>query len=661
MKSRASLIHRVALSILTDFRAAYPDYWGFSRDCERLSLGFKEHGTAFFTLFLPALDDLLTQGIETGRLSLEGRFTKKRSKRSQLPQFLWELWSRVFDHSGVLRPDPDPTAIAFLRQIFCLGKKLTLPCSPDRLEKARLEYHEIENKLPRPTLSWSADSLDHGDHQLSFLDVGCLQHNSGSAQTDLFEDDRRVPEELPHILRRLDILCRDAGSKFGMFEPVAVEQRWRFLNKPKLGAKHGPGAVADLVKRTTSKYFFPTWPAKLEALFPEDFFGSYSFEVSPSRNHSESPCKLISVPKTAKGPRLIASEPTSHQWCQQLVKDFLVTESERIFGRDYVSFDDQSSSQRMVLLASQNRKLATIDLSSASDRLSCWVVERVFASNRSLLDALHATRSRVVVDTIGKDKEYLLLRKFAAMGSANTFPVQTICFLLMCLAVLPGHGTLTETLERYRGQVKVFGDDIIIPSYGYARLRILLEALGLKVNERKSFVHGSFRESCGLDSFNGYDVTPVKPKILDVDGPLSIVSLNETANNLHMKGYWHAAAEIKRSLDKHLTMPIWRVGDGRIGAYSFSGQDLSHLRVRWNEHLQRKEVRLPRLKIRGTRKLFNAPVDVFEYLHRKSLAGAYSHLDFLNPKEILVGTLSALSQTLGFGWEPLGHNDVHCD
>jgi len=58
--------------------------------------------------------------------------------------------------------------------------------------------------------------------------------------------------------------------------------------------------------------------------------------------------------------------------------------------------------------------------------------------------------------------------------------------------------------------VIVYGDDIIVPAHEYTRVASALKSFGFKVNEKKSFYKGHFRESCGADFFMGYDVSYVK-------------------------------------------------------------------------------------------------------------------------------------------------------
>nr|UJQ85527.1 MAG: hypothetical protein 3 [Leviviridae sp.] len=319
----------------------------------------------------------------------------------------------------------------------------------------------------------------------------------------------------------------------------------------------------------------------------------------------EPPSRLLAVPKTAKGPRLIAAEPTAHQWCQQFIKRFLEERLIGLFGTNFVSFKNQGLSQELVSIASLDRSLATVDLSSASDRLTCWVVERAFRRNQTLLRALHATRTRWTMDRVEKHSppNYFVSKKFASQGTAVTFPIQSIIFLIIALtasgfcAKRPEdffcNGRFYSPLARMSNKVRVFGDDIIVPKHGYERLCRLLHLLGLKVNQDKSFVKGSFRESCGMDAFKGYNVTPVKTKCIVATGPQSRQSLIDYANNLHQVGLWHAAEVVESMLPGWVrkNLPVVGIGCGGAGRFSYTGTSHSHLRKRYCDKLHRYEYR----------------------------------------------------------------------
>jgi hypothetical protein len=605
MKSLVSILNAVAQGFLADFSGAYPHLEReFSRDYEKLALHVGNRGLGFFTLDLPSLDAILTDGLETGRLALSGPLSRAVSKKILVPAFLRGLWLRIFTSDGVLRLDPDPTSVAFIRAITCFGKKVTLTCTAPRNEAAIHEFVQIEKELPHASLEWLACSSFDG-RDVRSLSFGSMHHNSARADSPaFFEDDRdRLCAEDAHLLERLDTICRDVSIGFGLFDAVEYEST-RSAEGRAQGAKNGPGAVSDRSAKE-EKYFFGVWPEKLQSVFPIDFFGHLSSEQGKEYVNLEHPSKLILVPKTAKTPRLIASEPSYHQWCQQVVKEFLVDGVEKVFKGDIISFSDQSRSHPLVHTGSLDGSLATIDLSSASDRLSCFVVERAFKANLSLLNAFHACRTRAISRSTTADIDTFFLKKFSTMGSALTFPVQSIFFACAALASLPGSNRLDDQLRRYKGKVRVFGDDIIVPKEGYAGLVRLLTILGLKVNRSKSFSSGRFRESCGYDAFMGYDVTPSKPRSLDPTNPAGRASMIDVSNNLFSKGYWRAARALQSALPQETaqSLPVVKMERvpnqvsrpsgppaGPVCLSSFSASRVDHLRSRWNRDLHRTEV-----------------------------------------------------------------------
>jgi hypothetical protein len=56
----------------------------------------------------------------------------------------------------------------------------------------------------------------------------------------------------------------------------------------------------------------------------------------------------------------------------------------------------------------------------------------------------------------------------------------------------------------------VYGDDIICGLADYEALLQYYPTVGLMFNHGKCCVAGRFRESCGLDVYDGVDVTPIK-------------------------------------------------------------------------------------------------------------------------------------------------------
>nr|QXN75355.1 MAG: RNA-dependent RNA polymerase [Grapevine-associated levi-like virus 3] len=613
MKSQVNGLLTVSLGILMDLQVAYPSYGKVSKDIERLTHMSKVRGLGFYSLDLPNLDSILLKGLESGRLIPIGALTTRVSKRIKVPRLFSGLWLRIFDNDCVLKPDADPTAIAFLRQLCCLGKKMVASCTHERIKDTINEYHSIESGLRKPESFWDEDDFDcrslRSVHFCDSMDSHLPLFPSDSSEANSGRD-------IKAILGKFQRFCDEFSEHLAFFEPVSESQS-RYENGVGIGFKHGPGAVSDRnIGSDPNKYRFLNWPDKLQSLFPFEECGIFNSANSYSVGKHESPSKLICVPKSAKAPRLIAAEPTQYMWTQMLVKDFLEKQIYSVLKRKVINFRDQNRSRILTESASRTGHLCTVDLSSASDRLSCWVVERAFRKAPSLLWALHATRTRWTVDRISDPPVYFRKRKFASQGTAVTFPVQTIIYALAALSVLEAP-TLRKAIRRYGQEVQVFGDDIIMPKTGYADLCSLLDALQLVVNKDKSYVNGHFRESCGADYFRGYDVTPVKPQSISVNGPQLRASLVDFSNNLFLKGFWNAAKaaeSIAGFLPYFRNLPVLGRSCEGHGLTCFSGTSISHLKTRWNVDLQIEEVRVTSLRARSHKKQTDDISQLFQFI-----------------------------------------------
>lgn len=613
MKSLANnVLNIVSRGILADVRAAYPVMGRLlSLDEGRLTQLNEDRGLGLWTLDLPHLDSILVDGFKTGRLRLEGPLTRAVSKRVRVPRLFSGLWLRIFGKDGCLLEQPDETAISMLRHLTKFGKKIAGACSPQRLKDAVEEYHYVESQLPRPTLKWDLDELDPDR-----LSPGLHLRDGLDADLPLFPSDEseQEREDLGSLMDRCQRVFDIVLPELGFFEPISQSGE-RESDDRGTGFKHGPGAVADR-KGYVNKYHFPNWPAKLEEWFPYRDCGTVASDSETQPLNHEVPSRLIAVPKTAKAPRLIAAEPTEHQFCQQWIKNELVERLRGLFGRAFVCFEDQGLSQQMALQGSLDGRLATVDLSSASDRLSCWLVERAFRSNQSLLHVLHATRTRYLRDDTDKRKPvYVKLKKFASQGTAVTFPVQSLVFLCIALGCTIRGDVSWTKIRSVRNRVRVFGDDIILPTHAYAKLVRVLTRLGLKVNESKSFSTGFFREACGMDAFRGFDVTPCSPEHVLNDGPASRRAILDVSNNLFAKGYWNASRILESTLGNHLLrrLPIVGRDSGITGRLSFTGENVDHLPKRWNSVLHREEFRTWRLRSRSDRIVFGERFSLLQF------------------------------------------------
>jgi hypothetical protein len=265
------------------------------------------------------------------------------------------------------------------------------------------------------------------------------------------------------------------------------------------------------------------------------------------------PVRVITVPKTLKTPRIIAVEPTAMQYAQQgLLASIRSAIKEDGFLSRIIGIDDQEPNRRMALQGSRCGDLATLDLSEASDRVSNQHVRAMLADHPNLLRMVDASRSRKA-DVPGHG--VIRLSKFASMGSALCFPFEAMVFAtIIFLGIereLRAPLSRRQLIKLFSEQVRVFGDDLIVPREYVLSVVDELSVFGHKVNVSKSYWTGRFRESCGREYFDGHDVSIVKVRQgiptqrQDASGIISTVALR---NQFYWSGYWQTA----RWLDNHL-------------------------------------------------------------------------------------------------------------
>lgn len=637
MKSEYTIVHGLAMACLQDIAILHPAIVPeLRRDYTRLLKASQVSGLSFYTITLPVISKFLERSLDDKVLGdARPPYTRAKSRTDKRPELFHGLWSLVFESDGTLMPDADELAISSLRQILLFAKKLKVECDRRFLDESIDTFVETEKSLPPAwDLTWD-DDRPEWCHRFGHPIWG--PSGDRSDQNDLFNSDPvyRYCDDL--TWERFRRLCLRVVSEFGqvdIYDPVfvpgrnttprglAARQRYQVLRP-----KHGPGAVSD--KHDGTKYDHLFWTAKMEPVFPYDHFGCPNMGFSGDVVYREFPSQLSAVPKTATGPRLIASEPTCHQWMQGAVDNWI---RDRLKSHSLLSkaiaLNDQVPSQELALGSSASGEYATVDLKSASDRLSCRLVEYVFQGNRSLLDCMHACRTRVV-QIRDRDGLQLRLNKFSTQGSALTFPIQTIVFTTIAafsIMLAEEADGIYSADESIFSRVRVYGDDIIIPTHAYPVLCDLIRSLLLSVNTSKSFAHGKFRESCGMDAYNGVDVTPAylravyKPK-----DPESLDSVVKCSNNFFMKGFWHSANFILTTVppEELRLLPVVPIGSGSLGPVSFSGGTTRHLKRRWNKYLHRWECRVisvsPVLEVKRGKGHGDLNQFFNEFTHKESL------------------------------------------
>jgi hypothetical protein len=436
-------------------------------------------------------------------------------------------------------------SIKLIRQLAYMFKKILVPCSPIRMNKAYMDFESIEHALSEVVDPPSLDTFS----KVSELVWGqCFM-------------DFDVHETLP---------------------------------------KHGPGATAERISGN-QKYVHRVWHERLQPFFPYDHHACFNIDhavdelekpdsVSFSTLDTEMPVRVMAVPKTLKGPRIIAIEPVCMQYTQQALSRYIIPKIERFnITSGHINFRDQNVNKSLAMESSKDRSLASLDLSSASDRVPLKLVLHMLKST-PILEPILACRSRHA----NLNGKILPLNKFASMGSALCFPVEAMYFFTVILTSLLVKHKMSVTrrnIKKMSRRVYIYGDDIFIPVNEVESVITTLTEYYCKVNSTKSFWKGNFRESCGMDSYDGHDVTPTYVRRMfpnDRASTNEIISLTETGNLFYKKGYWHVANFIKDEIEQCIgKLPIVKETSPSLGWLTFQNR----LSVdRYNKRLHRPEV-----------------------------------------------------------------------
>jgi len=534
-----------------------------SRDKMTIESRYKHEGESFLGITLPMFSEWLEESLREGHVAtwIYSRFRKRPKSKSVLPCFLQGLTCRVFDSKTgevLAKGKRDPIAVKFIRQICLWYKKVFLVCDPARDRKAKEAYHELDLSLRRMP---------------------------------------KFPEEKVFVL---NAVCR-------RFFPSVERMFTKMIDDESILPRHGPGATADKAW-ANGKYRGRDFLVRWDQLFSWEHLYGFSTihqsnrEVTQPRN--ERPVKVVSVPKTMKTSRIICVEPTAMQYAQQLTAARLVKSLQyvRPSGRrsptlySHLNFTDQRPNQDAAKKGSMDGSLATVDLSEASDRVSCQLVSLVFRHSPILKRHLFGCRSSRAMLPNGT---VVPLRKYASMGSALTFPVEALCFLMICIAAVcderrvftkSGKVKSLAAFEQSRKDILVFGDDIVVPSDCIVKVRAYLMAFGLKVNERKTFHSGGFRESCGSDYIDGVLVTPT---YLRQNPPQShrdaskFVSWVHMANRFFKNGYPMTAHKVADYIDKMYKLPVVQETCAGLGWHFYREGPTPSLR--WNKKTNTSE------------------------------------------------------------------------
>lgn len=245
--------------------------------------------------------------------------------------------------------------------------------------------------------------------------------------------------------------------------------------------------------------------------------------------------KITTVSKSREIDRCIATEPSLNMFFQLGLGEMLES-----CLRESTGLDNRVQPERNKVLAregSLNGKYATIDLRSASDTISLLICQLLLPP--SLMAYIEEFRSPYA----SIDSTTVKLNMVSTMGNGFTFPLQTMIFTALVLAVYDHLGikiakpkkfsTVEDLTVAQCGNFGVFGDDIVVDVKAFPLLCDLLQECGFLVNTSKSFADGPFRESCGGDYLLGSNVRGFYIESLN-----GLNNLNALLNKIV---YWSAA------------------------------------------------------------------------------------------------------------------------
>lgn len=276
---------------------------------------------------------------------------------------------------------------------------------------------------------------------------------------------------------------------------------------------------------------YPAWHRDLTVSHGSDYF---TMQVGN---------EIVTVPKNSKTDRPIAMEPGINSWFQKSIGSMI----RRRLLRSGVDLQDQSVNQRLSYAGSvfrdPNRALATVDFSSASDSISTEVVRALIPSDWLLW--MEATRCQ-----LGKlGDELVRWNKFSSMGNGFTFELESLIFFAAATAVCEYLGLASD-------KVSVYGDDVILPSLAFQLFTDFSVFLGFRVNPKKSFSEGNFRESCGAHWFDGLDCKPIflKERIRNVEATYKLA--NSIRRLSHRYGFNRSCDRRFRDCWTHLVLRL---------------------------------------------------------------------------------------------------------
>jgi len=582
------------------------------RDLRTISHRVKSEGVSFLTITLPAFDSFLLQGLSKGCLASTG-CPGFRSSRG-LPSFLRGFLRQVFDASGKLLDEPCVTSVACLHQICLTFKKVKAQCSDARVSAAMRSYIEVDRDLPGPEAVKAGLEVD-GIKVPSISDLSTAfrilysrallpldrqifegerlnaRHGKGATAEKVMYNDKfrwtQWTERLDKVFfpdAYVHAMEHASGETLGFsqlpLEAVAPEHETpvRVIHVPK--TMKVPRIIA--IEPVTMQYMQQGLLDGITKGIRRSYIGRSTLFDDQSINAR----RALEGSKNGSIATLDLSEASdrvSFWLVESLVKPTFphlmealdATRSRR--ARVPVHEPLRGRPEHSGLPTAPHRLCRGTDCRVCSDT-ECESSNDVSHAVQHRRRACQGDKSRMVASRPTRPSTLIELRKFASMGSAVCFPVEAMVFTTIAFVGIAVSRNVSLTPRRARewaNDVSVFGDDIVVPVDAAPTVAFLLEAYGLKVNYRKSFWTGKFRESCGTDAFQGERITPSYLKTLDWGDRRALNWLAlwvEFSNGLYSAGFWETARIIRKRISRlGFRIPMVSATSPAIGYHNIRG------------------------------------------------------------------------------------------
>jgi len=331
-------------------------------------------GQPFFTVNLPSLGKDLERGL-TGFFELSNDTPFRVKKGTALPEFLYELFIKIFHQNGFIRVNP--VGIAELRFLCKMYYKFEAPLSDSDVDRAVEKFSEIDS------------AVKTGSYPYGLSEVR-------KYFTSLFPE---YPKDIrPH---------------------------------------HASGATSTRLSNLEKRHNRVYIPRLMEYYDPTYFFNSKHHvqnwcEVNET-THSPGIPRVTFVPKDSRGPRTICIFHHMDMFIQKGLQEKLYEFTEKGYSpaKGFINFSRQDINQHLAYVGSYSCKYATIDLKDASD-LVPWNLVKMLCPTE-WYQALACSRSDVVTIQ-GRQST---INKFAPMGSALCFPIEAFVFWSIAKTVSP--------------------------------------------------------------------------------------------------------------------------------------------------------------------------------------------------------------------------------